>query len=56
MKRGHFGLNLSWPDLALEGFRNVSKKWADQCEVCDLKKKMVTAIVGHFSIKGKRAD
>ena len=41
------------PDLALGvgGFRIVSKKWTDQCEDCSLKKK-VTAIVGHFSLKG----
>ena len=25
--------------LGLSGFRNVSKKWTDQCEVCRLKKK-----------------
>ena len=41
------------PDLALGGFRIVSKKWTDQCEDCSLKKKTVTAIVGHFSLKGK---
>ena len=41
--------------LALGGFRIVSKKWTDQCEDCSLKKK-VTAIVGHFSLKGKCAD
>ena len=45
-----------WRDLALDGFRIVSKKWTDQCEDCSLKKKKVTAIVGHFSLKGKRAD
>ena len=38
---------------ALGGFRIVSKKWTDQCEDCSLKKKTVTAIVGHFSLKGK---
>ena len=43
MKGGPFGLSLLWPDLALGGFRNVSKKWTDQCEVCGLKKKKVTA-------------
>ena len=37
---------------ALGGFRTVSKKWTDQCEDCSLKKKKVTAIVGHFSLKG----
>ena len=37
---------------ALGGFRIVSKKWTDQCEDCSLKKKKVTAIVGHFSLKG----
>ena len=26
-------------DLALGGFRNVSKEWTDQCEDCSLKKK-----------------
>ena len=56
MKGGPFGLSLPWPDLALGGFRIVSKKWTDQCEDCSLKKKKVTAIVGHFSLKGKRAD
>ena len=40
--------------LALGGVRIVSKKWTDQCEDCSLKK--VTAIVGHFSLEGKRAD
>ena len=30
---------LPWPDLALDGFRIVSKKWTDQCEDCSLKKK-----------------
>ena len=39
---------MPWPDLALGGFRKVSKKWTDQCEVCDLKKKKVTVRVGHF--------
>ena len=34
MKGGPFGLSLLWPDLAFGGFRNVSKKWTDQCEVC----------------------
>ena len=38
---------------ALGGFRIVSKKWTDQCEDCRLKKKTVTAIVGHFSLNGK---
>ena len=42
--------------LVLGGFRIVSKKWTDQCEDSSLKKKKVTAIVGHFSLKGKRAD
>ena len=32
MKGGPFGLSLPWPDLALGGFRNVCKKWIDQCE------------------------
>ena len=44
-------VSLPGPDLALVGFRIVSKKWTDQCEDCSLKKK-VTAIVGHFSLKG----
>ena len=39
MKGGPFGLSLPWPDLALGGFRIVSKKWTDQCEDCSLKKK-----------------
>ena len=38
MKGGPFGLSLPWPDLALGGFRIVSKKWTDQCEDCSLKK------------------
>ena len=38
MKRGPFGLSLPWSDLALGGFRIVSKKWTDQCEDCSLKK------------------
>ena len=38
---------------ALGGFRIVSKQWTNQCEDCSLKKKAVTAIVGHFSLKGK---
>ena len=38
-EREPFGLSLPWPDLALGGFRNVSKKWIDKCEVCGLKKK-----------------
>ena len=41
--------------LGLSGFRNFSEKWTDQCEVCGLKKKR-SLIVGHFSLKGKRAD
>ena len=48
--------SLPGPDLALGGFRNVPKKWTDQCEVCGLNKKKVFAIVGYFSLKGKRAD
>ena len=36
-KGGTFGLSLPWPDLALGGFRIVSKKWTDQCEDCSLK-------------------
>ena len=56
MKGRPFGLSLFWPDLALGGFRNVSKKWTDQCEVCGLMKKKVTSIVGHFSLEGKPAD
>ena len=43
---------LPWRDLALGGFRIVSKKWTDQCEDCSLKKQKVTAILGHFSLKG----
>ena len=35
------------------GFRIFSKKWTDQCEDCSLKKKTVTAIVGHFFLNGK---
>ena len=38
--------------LAFGGFRIVSKKWTNQCEDCSLTKKKVTAIVGHFSLKG----
>ena len=53
-KIGPFGLSLPRPDLALGGFRIIFKKWTDQCEVCGLKK--VTALVGHFSFKGKCAD
>ena len=52
-ERVPFGLSLPWRDLALGGFRIVSKKWTDQCEDCGLKKKTVTAIVGHFSLKRK---
>ena len=55
MKGGPFGLSLPRPDLALGGFKIFSKKWTDKYEDCSLKKK-VTAIVGHFSSKGKRAD
>ena len=33
------GLSLPRPDLALGGFRIVSRKWTDQCEDCSLKKK-----------------
>ena len=55
MKGGPFGLSLPRPDLALGGFRNVSKKWTDQSEDCSLKKK-ITVIVAHFSLKVKRAD
>ena len=39
MKGGPFGLSLPWPELALGGFRNVSKMWTDQSEDCSLKKK-----------------
>ena len=35
---GSFVLSLPWPDLALGGFRKVSKKWTDQSEDCSLKK------------------
>ena len=54
MKKGTLCIKFAlapWPDLALGGFRNVSKKWTDQCE-----EKKVTAVVGHFSLKRKRAD
>ena len=30
--------SLPGPDLAIVGFRIVSKKWTDQCEDCSLKK------------------
>ena len=56
MKGGPFALSLPWLDLAFGGFSDVPKKWTDQCEWCGLKKKKVTAIVGHFSLKAKRAD
>ena len=56
MKEGTNWTRFAWADLVLGGFRIVSKKWTDQCEECGLKKKNVTAIVGHFSLKGKRAD
>ena len=42
------GLSLRW----FGGFRIVSKKWTYQCKDCSLKKRKVTAIVGHFSFKG----
>ena len=42
------GLGLRW----FGGFRIVPKQWTDQCEDGSLKKKKVTAIVGHFSLKG----
>ena len=51
-ERGPFRLSLPWPDLALGGFRIVFKKWTDQCDDCSLKRKKVTAIVGHFFLKG----
>ena len=46
MKGGPFGLSLPWRDLALGGFRIVSKKWTagDQCEDCSLKKKKQSGI------------
>ena len=44
-EKGPFGLSLPWPDLALGGFRNVSKTWTDQCEGCGLTKKIKK---GHF--------
>ena len=47
-------LGRTWP-LGLRCSAQNCKKWTDQCEDCSLKKK-VTAIVGHFSLKGKRAD
>ena len=47
MKGGPFGLSLPWSDFASSCFRIGSRKWADQCEDCSLKKK-VTAIVGNF--------
>ena len=49
MKGGRFGLSLPWPDLALGGFRIVSKKWTDQCEDCSLKNKTGTSKVGAIS-------
>ena len=44
-----FGLSLPWPDLALGGFRNVSKKWTDQCEDLVWKNKPRKAKVGAIS-------
>ena len=46
--------DLHWRDLALglSGFRSFSKKLTDQCESEEKK----SLVVGHFSLKGKRAD
>ena len=55
-ERGTLCTKFALAGLGLGGFRSFSKKWTDQCEVCGLKKKKVTVIVGHFSLKGKRAD
>ena len=53
MKWGPFGLSLPWGNLALGGFRIVSKKWIDQSED-RLWGKTVTAIVGLFPLKEMR--
>ena len=59
MKGGPFGVKFALGGLGLRCSAQDCKKWTDQCEDCSLKKKRekkVTAIVGHFSLKGKRAD
>ena len=53
MKGGPFGLSLPWPDLALGSFRNVSKKWTDQCEDCSLKIKKGHCYTRAFFLKRK---
>ena len=55
MKGGTLCSKFALAGVGLGGFRSFSKKWTDQSEVCGLKKK-VTGVVGHFSLKGKRAD
>ena len=41
MTGGTFGQIWLFPDLALGGFRIVSKKWTDQCEDCSMKRKTI---------------
>ena len=54
MKGGTFGLSLPCPDLALGGFRIVSKKWTDQCEDCSLKKKQDGNVPSRRHILGSK--
>ena len=55
MEEGPLGLNLALAGLGFSSFSSSCEKLTDQCEVCGLKKKKVTAIVGHLSLK-KRAE
>ena len=54
MKGGPFGQSFALAGFGFSSFSSFCKKSTDQCEVCGLKKKKVTATVGHFSLKGKR--
>ena len=51
MKGGPVALSLHWPDLALV-VSSVSLKNGP----ISVKERKVTVIVGHFCLKGKRAD
>ena len=53
-ERGTLWTKFALTGLGLRWFQEFSKKWTDQCEVCGLKKNVT--LVGHFSLKGKRAD
>ena len=54
LEKVNFGLSLPWRDLALGGFRIVSKKWTDQCEDCSLKNKQDGNVPSRRHILGSK--